>query len=192
MLALKTFLVLVACAAVHGFQSVPSLSGASPLPRALRPSFAGSLARGAGPVVAGSDVDGRRQRILLLRGTSAATMQLGEKNTGGTSVLERPTVTTANPSNEEVVDPKKPYHVLLFNDVGTPPSMGTLLSPLSSRPAAFCVHATYPEKSCLALPISHSPERPALFHPPCAIGQMSPLFLLLVDEWLSLGSCCSP
>lgn len=173
--ALRTLLLVVACAAVHGFQAVPVLSGAPSLQRALRPSFAGSLARGAGPVFPGGGTEGRkRQRILLLRSNAAATMQLGEKNTGGTSVLERPTVTTASPSNEEVVDPKKPYHVLLFNDVGTPllpaPSLRT---PLSSRPSAFLVHETGSQDPHLALPIHDLQGRPApstLFHPPSLRG----------------------
>mmetsp|Transcript_21594 Transcript_21594/g.49493 ORF Transcript_21594/g.49493 Transcript_21594/m.49493 type:complete len:163 (-) Transcript_21594:343-831(-) len=44
-----------------------------------------------------------------------AVMQLGGGDKGGTSVLERKTVTTA-PAVEDKVDPEKPYHVLLFND----------------------------------------------------------------------------
>eukprot|EP00283_Hemiselmis_rufescens_P026806 CAMPEP_0173439248 /NCGR_PEP_ID=MMETSP1357-20121228/20851_1 /TAXON_ID=77926 /ORGANISM="Hemiselmis rufescens, Strain PCC563" /LENGTH=165 /DNA_ID=CAMNT_0014404601 /DNA_START=37 /DNA_END=534 /DNA_ORIENTATION=+ len=94
-LLLSVSCLLLSLSSASAFTPSLRLPSTHPRPLALRPS----PSRQAG---------GRAAPAGLL-------MQLGGGDRGGTSVLERKTVTTA-PAVEDKVDPDKPYHVLLFND----------------------------------------------------------------------------
>lgn len=123
--------VLLLCAfaalGVEGFSVAPSTVTSSRRALRLGPAAAPSVGATSLPLIGGRSAE---KRSLRLRGHAAATMQLGDKDKGkgGTSLLEKP-ITTPSPTGEGQVDPKKPYHVLLFNDVS--PSTPSL--PLSPR-----------------------------------------------------------
>ena len=114
-----SLVALCAISCVQGFTvpTSPALNAARRL-GCIGTASASSSSVGARSM--GISVLGSRRVAMQLRGPSMRlsdnAMQLGDKSTGGASVLDRPSVVTApTPDDVAQVDPKKPYHVLLFN-----------------------------------------------------------------------------